>query len=203
MAVELVEFITILLGSVVACISLFLFLWTRFTKWTQTPEGGPRIQMAAMHAVRAAELTVVRPILCERMTDTVVDMVNQYPQVTNPLQFRALLFCFLLRRMHLTDAEHAHARQVATEKLVAEIQSMHAPPLRLNMPQDTVKHEAALQLAIEGACLTRHRASSVLLHQFSLFCGGNVSESFPDFVEPSDTCRSSTVDIPKDSFLLL
>lgn len=144
-----------------------------------------RLANAAMVAVRRAEANLVRPLLRERMTDTIQRFATRPAprgDGLNEVTFRVLLFCELHDGMRLTDAEKKQAHTVATNHLIAALRAMPSPPVHVYTDSQVTKHSGLLQELVENAYSTRIRPNTDLLQQLALFIG--VSGV------PSPTCAS-------------
>lgn len=131
-----------------------------------------RLSSAAAVAVRRAEANVVRPLLRDRMADTVKTFVtSETGRARDPVSYRALLFCALHTGMRLTDEEKQQAHITATNNLIAALRVMPSPPLRVASDAQVRKHNGLLQELVENAYSARLRPSIDLLQQLALFTG--------------------------------
>jgi hypothetical protein len=137
-----------------------------------------RLTNAATTAVRRTESSIVRPLLSNRMADTIGVFVKRHG-AEDALRFRTLLFRDLHRNMRLTEVEKTIAKTTATNQLISILQGMPSSPLHVQTERQISKNIAKVQEAIETAYGLRPRATVELLQQLAHFsgtgCTGGVS----------------------------
>ena len=130
-----------------------------------------RLATAAASAVRRAEATVVRPLLTDRMGDTISLFVQQHPS-EDPTRFRTLLFRHLQQSMQLSEEEKLLAKQTAVNILITTLQGMPSAPVRVKSDDDINKNMKKINEAVETAYGLRPRPTVEMLNNLATFCGG-------------------------------
>ena len=129
-----------------------------------------RLATAAQTAVRRTESSIVRPLLSERMANTVSEFVQLHPS-QDAIRFRMLLFRDLHRTMRLSEDEKQLAKSTATNHLISILQEMPSPPLHVHTETEIKKNIQKVQECIETAYGLRPRATLELMQQLALFSG--------------------------------
>ena len=132
-----------------------------------------RLATAASSAVRRTEATIVRPLLTERMGDTISVFVQQHPS-EDPTGFRILLFRHLQLSMQLSEEERLLAKQAAVNILITTLQGMPSAPVRVTSDDDITKNLKTINEAVETAYGLRPRPTVEMLNNLATFCGGSV-----------------------------
>ena len=140
---------------------------------TRRQQQATRLATAAASAVRRTEATIVRPLLTERMGDTISVFVQQHP-LEDPTRFRTLLFRHLQQSMQLSEEEKLLAKQTAVNILITTLQGMPSAPLRVKSDDDINKNLKKIQEAVETAYGIRPRPTVEMLNNLATFCGGTV-----------------------------
>ena len=129
-----------------------------------------RLSNAAITAVRRTEANVVRPLLAERMSETIEKFITLHKQ-EDSVRFRVLLFSELYRHMRLTEDEKQVARATAINHLIEILRGMPSPPLRIVTEDQLNKQIRNIQEQIENAYSSRPRPTIDLLQHIGTFVG--------------------------------
>ena len=129
-----------------------------------------RLSNAAITAVRRTEANVVRPLLAERMSETIEKFITLHKQ-EDSVRFRVLLFSELYRHMRLTEDEKQVARATAVNHLIEILRGMPSPPLRIVTEDQLNKQIRNIQEQIENAYSSRPRPTIDLLQHLGTFVG--------------------------------
>ena len=146
-------------------------LWREWQMFRQNQV--TRLVNAANIAVRRTEASVVRPILSERMADTIVSFVSSHPDC-DPIRFRTLLFRDLYRSMKLNADEKEIAKRTACNHLISLLQGMPTPPLRVKKDSQIKKNLPVIEEQVETAYGLRLRPSLDLMQQLASFSGATL-----------------------------
>ena len=129
-----------------------------------------RLSNAAMTAVRRTEANVVRPLLAERMSDTIEKFITIHKQ-EDTVRFRVLLFSDLYRNMRLTEDEKKVAKATAVNHLIEILRGMPSTPLKIVTEEQLNKQIRTIQEQIENAYSSRPRPTIDLLQHIGMFVG--------------------------------
>lgn len=133
-----------------------------------------RLNEAAMLAVRNAEASFVRPLLTDRLAETLQRFTTQHVDDPDHLHFRALLFVELHRSVRINKDEKAHAKLVATNLFVSIMKCMPNAPIKIHTTADEVHHAGRISEVLEIAYGIRTRPSVDLMQQVAGFCSGSM-----------------------------
>lgn len=131
-----------------------------------------RLNDAAMLAVRNAEASFVRPLLTNRLAETLKQFTTEHIDDPDHLHFRALLFVELHRGVQISKDEKAHAKLLATNVFISIMKCMPNPPIKIHTDADEIQHAGRISEVLELAYSLRTRPSVDLMQQVAVFCSG-------------------------------